>query len=248
MKTAILAAGCLALSTSAVLADNHEEAEDWVQRVYLEYVKGDMHDAYKEVVTEWNECIKEADEDAEWSVYRAETGNVSRYAFVINNQRWADFDEDDSELDSCYEQFKDRYHDTVDKVYASFDVYLEEHSHHVDDDKDRSIAWVTSFELEDSRAFLENVKKYTEAAKEKEWTEPYYFYSAIGGEHGSGIYVISPVSNFSEFDGDNGFWKMLEEHFGEEEFKKMREADRESIEDYHADIWVRVDELSHMKE
>lgn len=248
MKFNVISIACLALAITPALADNHEEAEDWVQRVYLEYVKGDKHDAYKEVVTEWNECIKEADEDAEWSVYRAETGNVNRYAFVINNQRWADFDDDDSELDACYGQFKDRYHDTVDKVYASFDVYLEDHSHHVDDDKDRSIAWVTSFELEDRRAFLENVKKYTEAAKEHEWTDPYYFYSAIGGEHGSGIYVVSPVTSFADFDGDNGFWKMLEEHFGEEAFKKMREADRESIKDYHADIWVRVDELSHTKE
>lgn len=248
MKIKFIAAGCLALAVTPAIADNHEEAEDWIQRVYLEYVKGDMHDEYKEVVTEWNKCIAEADDSMEWWVFRAETGNVNRYAFVINNQRWADFDADTPELDACYKQFKDRYHTTVDKVYASFDVYLDEHSNTVDDDKDRSIAWVTSFELEDRRAFLENVKKYAEAAAENEWDKPFHFYSAIGGEHGSGIYVVSPVASFAEFDGDNGFWKMLEEHFGEEEFKKMRKADRESIKNYHSDIWVRVDDLSHMKE
>lgn len=248
MKIKSIVAGCLALAVTPAIADNHEEGEDWIQRVYLEYVKGGMYGEYSEVVAEWNECIKGADDSAEWAVYRAETGNTSRVVFVLNQQRWSAFDDDHDDLDACYEQFKDRYHATIDKVYASFDVHMDEHSHHVEDDKDRSIAWVTTFELNDSRAFLENVKKYTEAAAENDWKEPYYFYSSVGGEHHSGIYVVSPVASFAEFDGDNGFWKMLEEHFGEEEFQKMRAADRESIKDYHADIWVRDDDLSHMKE
>ncbi len=248
MKFAILAAGGIALATSAVLADDHEEAEDWVQRIYTEHVKSDQHDAYKEVVAEWNDCIKEADDSAEWAVYKAETGDIDRYAFVLDRQRWAEFDEDTPELDACYEQFKERYHAAVEKAYATFDVYLGEHSHHVDDDNDRKIAWVTAFELDDSRAFLENVKKYAEAAAEEDWHEPFYFYSSIGGEHLSGIYVVSPAASFAEFDGDNGFWTMLEEHFGEEEFAKMREIDREAITSYYADIWVRDDDLSHMND
>lgn len=248
MRIATLTAGCLALAFVPAHADNHEEAEDMVQRVYLEYVKGGMRDEYREVVEEWNECIAEADDSLEWWVFRAETGNTDRFAFVIEQQRWSDFDDEDEAIDACYEQYKDRYHASVDKVYASFDVYMDEHSHHVDDDKDRKIAWVTTFELNDTRAFLENVKKYAEAAAENDWHEPFYFYSSIGGEHHSGIYVVSPAASFGEFDGDNGFWKMLEEHFGEEEFNKMRDIDREAIDSYYADIWVRDDELSHMKE
>ncbi|RFF29200.1 hypothetical protein [Wenzhouxiangella sediminis] len=248
MKFASIGIACFALAFVPAFADENGEAEDWVQRVYLEYVKGDMHDEYREVVGDWNECITEADDSMEWWVFRAETGNMNRYAFVLGNQRWSEFDSETPELDACYEQFKDRYHAAVDKVYASFDIYMDEHSYHVDDDKDRKIAWVTTFELEDSRAFLENVKKYAEAAREKDWHEPFYFYSSVGGEHHSGIYVVSPAASFSEFDGDNGFWQMLEEHFGEEEFKRMREIDRAAIADYYADVWVRVDELSHMTE
>ncbi|NBB92810.1 MAG: hypothetical protein GVY32_06565 [Gammaproteobacteria bacterium] len=248
MSSKTLMIGCLALAITPALADDHEEAEDSIQRIYLEYVKNGMHGEYREVLTDWNECIREADGELEWGVYRAETGNTNRYAFVVNNQRWSDFDDEDEDLDACYEQFADRYHASTDKVYASFDVYMPEHSHHVDDDKDRKIAWVTTFELNDSSAFLDNVKKYAEAAAENDWHEPFYFYSSIGGQHHSGIYVVSPAASYSDFDGDNGFWKMLETHFGEEEFNRMRAIDREAIDRYYGDIWVREDELSHMKE
>lgn len=244
MKKLILAAACAALLANVAVADNHAEAEDNVTRAYMEYVKPTMHDEYRAVVSEWNACMAEIDDGMHWHTYRAETGNTNRYVFAVGNLTWAHFDRERPELESCYNQFKDRYYETVDKIYASYDVYMKEHSYHVEDEVDRKIGWVTVFELNDSRAFLENVKKYTEAARENEWKDPYYFYSAIGGEHGSGIYVVSPVASFADFDGDNGFWKMLEDHFGEEEFRKMREIDREAIDDYYADIWVRDDELS----
>ncbi|NEZ04618.1 hypothetical protein G4Y73_10695 [Wenzhouxiangella sp. XN201] len=248
MKNFIITAGCFALTCTAVLADNHEDPEELVQRVYLDYVKTDQHDEFRQVTREWNACMIEVDADLRWSVYEAHTGNLNRYAFVMAGKPWGWFDRDNAELDDCYEQFKDRYYATIDKTFGSFDIILNEHSNHVDDDVDRKIAMVTAFELADRQAFLENVKKYTEASRENEWKEPYYFYASLGGADASGIYVVSPVASFADFDGDNGFWDMLKEHFGEEEFEKMRAQDRESIISYSTDIWVRAAELSHTGE
>jgi len=244
MKKLIMVAGSAALMANVAIADNHEEAEDMVGRMYIEYVKPEMRSDYESVISDWNDCIAEADSEMHWHVYRPETGDLGRYAYSIGDRTWADFDKETPELDACYQEFKERYYASVYKVHGSFDIYMDEHSHHVDDDVDRPIAMVTVFDLDDPRAFLENVKKYTEAAGENEWKDPYYFYSGIGGEGATGLYVVSPVENFSDFDGDNGFWKMLSDHFGEEEFEKMREQDRAAINSYYTDIWKRDDELS----
>lgn len=248
MKIAFSAACALALATTPLIADDHEPAQEQVQRVYVDYVSAGQYSAYETVTGEWNACITEADSSLGWNVWEAETGHLGRYAFVVNMQPWAEFDRERPELKGCYEQFRDRYYATIHKTMAAFDIYLPEHSNHVENDKNYTVAMVTTFRLHDQRAFMENVKKYTQAAKENEWQDSYYFYSTIGGKGGGDMYVVSPATSFADFDGDSGFWKMLAEHFGEEEFARLRAKDRKSIDHYYTDIWTLNEELSHSPE
>lgn len=245
MNKILLAAVGAALAATAAQADNHEEdSKDMVGKLYIEYVKLDMRDEYESVISDWNDCILEADPEEDWNVYRPHTGDNSRYAYSIGGQSWSDFDEDRPEMLACYEASKDRYYSTLDKVHESFDIYMPEHSHHVEDGVDRKIVMVTVFDLEDASAFLDNVKEYAAAAGEHDWTDPFYFYRSIGGEGATGVYVVSPVENFADLESDSGFWDMLSEHFGEEKMAEMRAEERAAMNGYYTDIWERDDELS----
>jgi hypothetical protein len=244
MKNVLIAAVSAALAATAAQADDHEESMDMVDKMYIEYVKPDMRDDYEAVISEWNDCILEADSEERWYVYEPHTGDNSRYAYVIPNQRWGDFDDDNEAMLACYNEYKDRYYATISKVHEYFDIYMPEHSHHVDDGVDRKLAMVTVFDLEDAGTFLDNVKEYAAAAGENDWEDPFYFYRSIGGEHGTEYYVVSPVASFADFESDSSFWEMLSEHFGEEKMAEMREEDREAMNGYYTDIWERNDELS----
>lgn len=90
---------------------------------------------------------------------------------------------------------------------------------------------------------MKNWVKITEAARAAEWSFPHYLFASIGSRGSANFYVSGGRSSFADFDND-GFWAMVEAHWGEEEMERMMAENREAIVETWTDIWQGDDELS----
>lgn len=233
----------LALISVPMLASAQEEgAEDEVTRIYIDYVKPGSRVDFEALTKEWNECLSESEARTGWNVYTAQTGRQLRYAFVIPAQAWADFDRDDDNEMKCFLQFEDRYSAAIDGTRASFDVYMPDASNPVE--MESGVSMVTDFQVKDFRQFSDNIKAIAGAARDAGWEYPHYFYSSISGEGGPDLYVVVPARNYAGFDGDTGFWAMVREQLGDEEFDRIMAENRENIQESNTEIWEHRADLS----
>lgn len=236
-------AATLALIAAPMLASaQDDEADDQVQRVYIDYVKPGSRVEFEALTKEWNGCLEESDARTGWNVYMAQTGKQLRYAFVVPHQAWADFDREDEGGMNCFLQFEDRYSATIHGTRASFDVYIPEASNPVD--MESKVAMVTDFRVKNYRQFRQNIEAIAGAARDAEWEYPHYFYSSISGEGGADFFVVVPARNYAGFDGDTGFWAMVREQLGEAEFERILSENRENIQESSTEIWEHRADLS----
>lgn len=238
----LMAAAVALIATPLMVTAQDDAPEDQVQRVYIDYVKPGGRVDFEAMAKEWNTCLEENDARTGWNVYMAQTGKQLRYAFVVPEQAWADFDREDEGGMKCFLQFEERYSATIHGTRASFDVYIPDASNPVD--MESKVVMVTDFRVKNYRQFHQNIEAIAGAAREAEWEYPHYFYSSISGDGGADFYVVVPARNYAGFDGDTGFWAMVREQLGEEDFERILSENRENIQESFTEIWEHRADLS----
>lgn len=248
MKILLLTALAASLSMAAGPALAQDDDDNPVRRVYFDHVKPDMDAEFREVASDWNECLEENDAESGWSAWSAQAGMSYRYAFVIDADGWARFDEDDPAHEKCYGQMAKRYGKTIESAYSQFDQPIESASYHVEQDAEASVVMVINFRIKDARTFIGNAVRIAEAARAAEYPYPYYWWASTSGKHGPTHYVVVPRENYAAFGDAPDFWAAITEELGQDTMDEIRRQNMAVIASSWEEIWTHDEELSYEPE
>ena len=236
--------GLCAVPTGAVVAQEDGES---LGRVYYVTAK-QGHGAQLEAGAKaYFECYGENGGEKTWRAWQAETGKLGRYAFTIDGQDWASFDERESAGRACSDVFNEQYLPHVAKATSSFTRLLPAHSRY--EEKEYGVAWKIDFKVNDDRTFLGAVRQITAAANEADWGN-YAWYDVVAGGHYAGDYFIVVLEeNFAGFGEESDtLWQMVAKVHGEETAEEIRGNLRDVIQNDWANIWRRRPDLGYSPE
>lgn len=230
----------LAMGVSHAVAE--EDSEQTVRRIFIDQVKPDKHADYLALSSEWNECLATNNAGHGWSAWEAQTGQMYRYAFVVDGPGWARFDQEDPAHKACYERFAARYTATIESAHGSFDSLVGSISDDIEGEY--PVAMVVNFSVSDPRSFFENVAQLQAAARSGGYAHPHSWWYARGGNSGSNVYLVVSLENFAALDSGPNFWAAAISEIGEEAVNRLREQNRQVVDQDWEDIWTWSEELS----
>ena len=107
-----------------------------------------------------------------------------------------------------------------------------------------SIVWVTSFKVNDSRAFNEAVKEMSSTISKKEGDLRGYWYRYMGGE-AADYFVSTPYKDFADLDTDReNIWKLYESANGKSKTDDLRKKFKDVIDEQWSYTFTLETELS----
>ena len=243
MKVTIATILACSLTMGVSHAVAEEDSEQTVRRIYFDQVKSDQNAEFIALSKEWNQCLATNNAGHGWSVWERQTGQLNRYAFVIDGAGWARFDQRDPAHKTCHEQFQARYTATIESAYSSFDTRLESLSD--DAEGDYTVVLVINFNLNDAPKFFENAEKLTAAARAGGYTHPHVWWHSRGGDSGANFYLVVLLENFAALDSGPNFWAAAISELGEETVQSLRSENNQAIDHSWEDIWTWNEELSY---
>lgn len=248
LTTAICTIGLCLAPTSVLFADQHEEENGNMGRVYIVTAKDGHGDQFEKGVKAYFKCYGENGGTKAWNVWWAETGKLGRYAFTTEGHKWSAFDGMEEASEECNDVFQQQFLAHMDKSSSEFTKYLPDVSYEKEGGE-ANVVEVINFEIKDRERFMSAIGKVSEAAKASEWHDGHYWYSVLaGGKHAADFFVALPESSFAGFGEDEGFWDMVEKHHGEEAMGKIDEDFKATVDSSWSDIWRKRPEMSYSPE
>lgn len=241
-----LAAGAWLFAFGAWAQDDSDAGN--VQRVYFVHANPGEGKALEDGWKAYMKCYGENGGKQEMHVWWRETGRLGTYAFVTGGHKWGDWDEMEEADKACDDVFRQQFLPHVGKATSTFSTYMTDASYMRDSDEPFKVAHVYDFKVSDSRKFVDNIMKVTEAAKATKWDNDYVWFSVdAGGPHAADFYVVVLGHSFADWDKDRtGLWDMVAKHAGKEGADMIRSDLNAAIDDEWSDIYSHRSDLDYM--
>jgi hypothetical protein len=164
-----------------------------VTRVYVVEVSPAKDNAFREGVVAWHSCERANGERSKVLVYDAETGDVSRYAFLEGYSSWAGMDRKNPAAKACAALFRDGVLPNVKAAYS--DVMLENPKitwMPAADPGPAPMLWVDAFRIKPGQGddFHAGLEKFAAAAVKTHWSGHFTGYDVIASGEGGEDFLI----------------------------------------------------------
>jgi hypothetical protein len=234
--TSIAALAALTVA-SAALARTALAAS--VTRVYIVDVPAASDHAFREGVAAWHRCERANGDRSTVLVYDAETGDLSRYAFLEPHASWADMDNKNPADEACRVLFRDGVLPTVKDAYSEILQQDPKITYMPGGDPDPApIVWVSAFRFKpgQSSEFHAGLGKFAAAAAKTHWQGHWAGYDVVGaGQGGEDFLMLWPNKNWADVGTDPkpSDKEMMDSVYG----KSAAEANHKRVTDSIADVW-----------
>lgn len=239
---AALGAVSLGLSQTALAAP--------VTRIFTVEVSAAHNHAFREAVIAWHKCERANGMNSTVLVYDAETGDLSRYAFLNVNHSWAEMDQKNPAAKACGALFRDG---VLPNIQGASSEIMQENpkiTHLTGSEPDPfPLAWVDAFRLKpgQSRAFHAALKEFAAAAAKSHWEGQFEGDDVMGsGEGGEDFILVWPNKNWADagMQAKPSARQMMNSVYGKSKAKSIYKHFTDTIADDWSDVWSYDKELS----
>ncbi|WP_339753342.1 hypothetical protein [uncultured Winogradskyella sp.] len=237
----ILFVACFALLLPTTTQAQESESDIMDLTEYT--IKFGENSNFTEGVKKWKKCYKDNNGSGTWNIWHRLQGKGNVYVATNRFKNWAEMEQTDAAGKTCRSialQFitphieSIEYNTTRSMPEFSRKTVLE----------GMSIVWVTSFKVNDSRAFNEAVKEMSSTISKKEGDLRGYWYRYMGGE-AADYFVSTPYKDFADLDTDReNIWKLYESANGKSKTDDLRKKFKDVIDEQWSYTFTLETELS----
>lgn len=228
----VLSAAVALACAMPVVADNHEEAEDYMLAIHHVHAKLGHIGEFQAGMEAYSNCLGENDAEDGFSVWRSFDGDRTGFHIVGRFDSWAEMDEDDSVSDGCWAN-EDIRKGVFDHMESWETSYAEKMPAWSGDAEDYTVVHLHNFRVDDNSDFRAVVGEIMGYMKEAEYEhQPDWFNVMAGGYWDADYFAVSHFANFAAMDEDRaGVMGVLNETVGEERADQLWEAWGDAMED-----------------
>lgn len=223
-----------------------------VSKIYVIEVPPAMDGAFREGVKSWVRCLEAHKAAFTLHAYNAESGDLSRYAFIENHPSWGDLDTHDPASKACGETFREDVLPHFTEGYAEFAQPTAKISDATGEYSDAApIVWVDAYRFKPGheRDWLAYAAKFAAAAAKAHFNQPFEGYEVFGSGHdGEQALLVGPGKTWAEVGADPvpDPDKMMEQAYGKKTADALRDQAMAGIAQHWADAWSYDKELSYV--
>jgi hypothetical protein len=243
----LLAAAIAAGVCMPVVADDHEEKEDYMLSIMELSIKHGHGMKFREAMTAYMECYVENEGINEWTVWGAVDGEPNAMTIVSRVDMWAEFDADDPGDEACWPEhgaeLTSHLADAERRMWRRMPDWSGEAG-------DFSVVRLHNFRVDDGEEFREVVGEIVGMMKDAEYEHMGTWYNAVGTKRwGADYFVVDHFENFAALDEDRqGANGIMVDALGEDGAEEMWERFGDTLSDmepYWTVTLSRIDSLSH---
>jgi len=243
----ILALGATAALAASMTVIAQEEEESHILSMTEVGIKLGHVSQFRDALKPYHACLRENDDDADWSAWRNVGGDGTTYWFVSTMANWAEMDTPDEAGETCWPEHMENIIPHVELISTSFARPMPDWS---GDAEDYSVVRLHQWRVEDGAAFREAAGAITSIMKEAEYEHMGSWYDMIGNSSNEPDYfVVTHFDDFAAMDEDRaGAYDVVSEHAGEARADELWEQFGDSLKDdweYFHVMLRRDSELSH---
>lgn len=223
-----------------------------VTKIYVLEVPPAMDHDFRNGIRSWDKCLQAHKAAFTLQAYDAESGDLSRYAFLEAHRSWGGLDTHDPASKACAATFREDVLPHFTQAHAEFAqptakiTYMPEAQ-----SAPAPFVWVDVYRFKpgQERNYIDVATKFTAAAAKVHYNQPYIGYEVFGsGSNGPQLLLVGPGKNWAEIGADPvpAPDKMMSEVYGKAPAKAMRDKAMAAIAHHSADAWSYDKELSYI--
>ena len=218
-KLILLAACFLFMLPKTIQA---QENDEFVMNLVEYTVKFGHSSNFEEGVKKWKKCYQENNGESKWNLWKREQGKGNTYVVSSRLANWAEMDEDDPAGAACTSVAVQFVRPHIENMEVNTVQSMPKLSRKADMG-DATLVWVYSFDVKNSRAFLNIIEQITSTIQAQEGDKRGYWYRSLAGE-GNDYFVSTPYKGFSDLDNDrDNVWEVYEKAHGKTKTEKIRD-------------------------
>ncbi len=232
---AALGAACLGVTSTALAAS--------VTRIFTVEVSAANRHAFREGVIAWHKCERANGMNSAVMVYDAETGDASRFAFLVENASWAAMDQKNPAAKACRELFRDHVSPNIRRVSSEIVQQNPKVSHLTDIEPGPfPLAWVSAYRIKpgQARAFHAELRQFAAAAAKSHWEGQFEGDDVMGsGRGGADFILVWPNKNWADAgtQAKPSAREMMKSVYGAAAAKSIYEHFSDTVADQWSDVW-----------
>ncbi|WP_299124007.1 hypothetical protein [uncultured Winogradskyella sp.] len=240
LKT-ILCVACFAVLLPTTM--QAQEAESDIMELTEYTIKFGENSKFTEGVKKWKKCYKDNNGTGTWNTWHRLQGKGNVYVVSNRFENWAEMDESDAAGKACGAVALEFILPHIESTEVNMTRSIPEFSRK-EGLGDNTVVWVTSFKVNDDKAFNEAVDEMSSAISKKEGDKRGYWYRYMGGEAGD-YFVSTPFKDFADLDTDReSIWKLYEGANGKTKTEALRQKFKDVIDEQWSYTYTLESELS----
>lgn len=213
-----------------------------VTRVYVLTVPPAQDYSFRQGIKTWEKCMGHHGYARELLAYDAETGDQTRYAFLLPFPSWGAMDQHSPAAKACGGTFSNAISPHFSGAYSEIDQPAPKQSYDPANEMSSSpMVWVSAYRVKPGmmRQFKGALAKFAAAAAKTHWDGHFAGYDALGsGQGGDNFLMIWPNKSWADIGTDTSpsAMKMMHQVYGKTADDIYKQYTAAIAEDW-SDIW-----------
>ena len=240
------------LAMAAAAGAVHAEDSGAVSRMWLAEVTPAQDQAFREGIKTYAQCLHQHGARQTVWAWSAQTGDVGRYAFVVDAKTWAGLDFMDPADKGCDPVFNASVLPHTGKWTSWVAERMPKLSHMAaDGEAVPAFAYVYYVRIKPGYgpALMQAMEKYASAARSSKWQGQWFVRQNSGGGRGmSDFSIIWPNASWAEIgkEPNPSLKAMMEKAYGKAQAPAIRKQFMDAIAEQWDGVWRASKELSYI--
>ena len=240
------------LAMAAAAGAVHAEDSGAVSRMWLAEVTPAQDQAFREGIKTYAQCLHQHGARQTVWAWSAQTGDVGRYAFVVDAKTWAGLDFMDPADKDCDPVFNTSVLPHTGKWTSWVAERMPKLSHMAaDGEAVPAFAYVYNVRIKPGHgpALMQAMEKYASAARSSKWQGQWFVRQNSGGGRGmSDFSIIWPNASWAEIgkEPNPSLKAMMEKAYGKAQAAAIRKQFMDAIAEQWDGVWRASKELSYI--
>ena len=242
----------MGLAVAAAAGAVHAEDSGSVSRMWLAEVTPAQDQAFREGIKTYAQCLHQHGARQTVWAWSAQTGDVGRYAFVVDAKTWAGLDFMDPADKDCDPVFNTSVLPHTGKWTSWVAERMPKLSHMAaDSEAVPAFAYVYYVRIKPGHgpALMQAMEKYANAARNSKWQGQWFVRQNSGGGRGmSDFSIIWPNASWAEIgkEPNPSLKAMMEKAYGKAQAAAIRKQFMDAIAEQWDGVWRSSKELSYI--
>lgn len=221
-----------------------------VTRVFVISVPPAQDHAFNVGMQAYEKCLRDHGDTQAMYAYEAETGDLSRYAFLEDYSSWGGMDVHGPAGKACHATFTTDVLPHVGQAFSEVSQLNAKDSYMPGGDPDPTpLMWVDAYRIKPGQgpAFHDGIAKFAAAAAKIHWDAHFAGYDSAGAGQGAENFVIvSPNKSWADAgqDPSPSAKDMMDSVYGKAAAESMHRKFIASIAEHWSDAWSYDKELT----